>query len=337
MKFVYPNAKFEAIGNPFLTEKEVNHLLENKELGLFKEMLNTSKDYKVAGEDIISLQNSLEDQFIQTIEMMRRDSPKKLNAFYDTYLEKIDIIIIRNKMKTILLGTQKNIDIEKTNLPHTQELLRKLSNATKETLPQILESYGFEKDLIEAIVTEPLDLLAVDTALDKHAIKNLTQVKVPYKCEHAKQRFVHRMTDIMTIKQILRAKQLGYDSLTCKKLFLGVGAEIAQWRFQEMTETEQIADVISALDGTSYFPVLNDALRVYTTEGSIQVFENALDRYFLKIIRDVSLENYITLGPTLRFLVSKEFEIQNLKVIAKGISDQLPADFTKQFIIMEAG
>ena len=40
IKFVYPNAKFEAIGNPYISEKELNRIIESKDLNGFKEILN---------------------------------------------------------------------------------------------------------------------------------------------------------------------------------------------------------------------------------------------------------------------------------------------------------
>jgi vacuolar-type H+-ATPase subunit C/Vma6 len=56
---------------------------------------------------------------------------------------------------------------------------------------------------------------------------------------------------------------------------------------------------------------------------------------YLKHIKEISQENYITIGPTIRFLVSKEFEIRNLKAIAKGISENIGSDLIKEILITE--
>ena len=77
------------------------------------------------------------------------------------------------------------------------------------------------------------------------------------------------------------------------------------------------------------------AIEDYNKEKSVQILENRLDRFFLKHITEISTKNYVTIGPTLRFIVSKEFEIQNLKIIAKGVAENLSSDFTKKFLIME--
>ena len=72
--FTYPNAKFEAIGNPFVTEKELNRVVDSRDLSGFKDALNVSKDYDLSGDNTYEIQKSLDDNLIQTIEMMLKDS-----------------------------------------------------------------------------------------------------------------------------------------------------------------------------------------------------------------------------------------------------------------------
>jgi V/A-type H+-transporting ATPase subunit C len=144
------------------------------------------------------------------------------------------------------------------------------------------------------------------------------------------------MTDILNIKHILRAKQLGYDETLCKKLFIGDGQEIPSWKYDEMSEVDAVSQVIATLEGTSYYDVLKDSIEQYNKEESVQILENALDRLFLKQVRDISMQYYISMGPTIRFLVSKEFEIRNLKIVAKGIDERLSPDIIKRFLVKEA-
>jgi len=335
--FAYPSAKFEAIGNPYTSEKELNSIVESKNLAEFKETLNSLRDYNVIGDDTYSVQKSLDDNFLQTIDMMRKDCSKKMNDFYDIYLEKIDLYLVKNELKKILLGKTKEVGIDSAILPNTKQLLIKLKESGKENLSELLKNYGFNNELIETISKETIDPIKIDVKIDKYIIEKLQQVEVPYKCEKAKQSYIKRIIDVSNIKNILRAKQLDYDVNTCKMLYLGEGREIAPWKFIELSELEQPPQIISSLEGTSYFNVLKDAIEQYNSEKSVQILENVLDGYFLKIIRDISIQNYLNLGPTLRFLVSKEFEIKNLKVIAKGIGERLSSDIIKRYLITEVG
>ena len=337
IRFIYPNAKFEAMGNPFVEEKQLNNILESKTLLEFKDTLNMLRDYQVEGEDVYSLQRSLDKNLIQTIRMMRGDSTKKLKDFYDAYEEKIDLYLIKNQIKRIVMGDKKT-ETERADeaiSPRTKMLLEKLVDAEKKDLPELLRSHGFEEELIHAVTQEPADIQKIDVLIDKHVIKKLRNARVPYKCDRAKQSFINSMIDIINIKNILRAKHLRFDAESSKKLFLGEGQEIAAWKFMEMAEMDHVSQVISALEGTSYFDVLKNAIEQYNTEQSVQVLEIALDNHFLKTIRDISMQNYLNLGPTIRFLISKEFEIKNLKIIIKGISENIPTGVVKNLLVKE--
>jgi V/A-type H+-transporting ATPase subunit C len=338
VSFAYPNAKYEAMGNPFVTDKELNRIVESSDLTGFKDTLNASKDYNLSGESTNELQQSLDNNLIQTIDMMKKEGSKKMKDFFEAYLEKLDIYLIKNTIKNRLEDQKidENI-VEKATLSKTKTLLNKLIDSEKQKIPEILKEYGFEKDVIDAVSEESVDFLTLDTIIDKHIINKFRQVKVPYKCEKAKQKFIRTLVDVNTIKNILRAKQLNYDTESIKKLYISEGQLIASWKFKDMTELESVPHVISSLEGLSYYEALKNAIEEYNKQNSVQVLENALDSHLLKLLEDLSTQNYVTIGPTLRFIVTKEFEIENLKIIAKGVSEGLTSDIIKPLLTMEAG
>jgi V/A-type H+-transporting ATPase subunit C len=336
MKFAYPNALFGAIGNPFVEEKDISRIVESKDLSGFKDTLNNLKEYNIEGENAFEVQQSLDNNLIQTIKMMKKDSPKEMDNFYDAYLEKLDLFFVKNILKNKLEDIpDEEIKLDEAILDSTKEIVLKIKDSEKKNIPDILKKYGFEKEIIDIISQEKVDFFTLDNEINKQIISKFKKVKVPYKCEEGKQIFIKRMIDVINIKNLLRAKQLDYDIETSKKLFLGEGEEIASWKFKEMSEVDQVSQVISALEGTSYYNILKDNIENYNQEGSVQVLENSLDELFLKIIRDISTKYFVSIGPTIRFLISKEYEIQNLKVVAKGVDEGLSSDFIRKFVIME--
>lgn len=336
VKFVYPNAKFEAMGNPFITEKELSRVIDNKNLSDFKDALNSSKDYNVTGENIENVQKSLNAHLFNTIEMMRKDSSKKMDIFFDTYLEKLDMYLIKNSLKMYLEGKEIDQDIIKNLLLlKTKKFIENLNNLDKEKLPDLIREYGFKDDVLETISHEKIDYLKLDNEIDKFMIDKLRSVKVPYKCESAKKEFINRYLDVNNLKNILRANQFGYLQDATLSLFLGEGQEIAFWKFKELSSIGSVPQIISSLDGTSYYDGLKDKVEVYNKEKSVQIFESALDQVYIKLIKDISLKEYVTIGPTIRFIVNKEFEIKNLKAITKGIGEGLSSDFINKLLIKE--
>ena len=335
--FAYPNAKFEAIGNPFINEKELNRIIDSKNLSDFKDTLNSSKDYNISGDSVYEIQKSLDDNFIGTIEMMKKDSSKKMKGFYEIYTKKLDIYLIKNAVKHKIDDKEINEDIiNQAVLPETRDTIKRITESEKQNLPNILKNYGFEKEVIDIITEEKIDFMRFDTAIDKNIIELIKRVKVPYNCDKAKQRFVNHLTDIINVKNVLRAKQLNYDTDSIKKLILGEGQEIAPWKLKEISEIETVPQVISSLEGTSYYDALKNVIEEYDKERSVQILENALDGHLLKVVRDISTQNFVTIGPTFRFIISKEFEIKNLKIIVKSIGEEINSDIIKPLLIREA-
>jgi len=334
VKFVYPNAKYEAMGNSYVTEKNLSSLVESKNLADFKENLNSLKDYKIGGETTYDIQKSLDGLFYQTIEMMKKDGSKKMYDFYNTYIEKIDMYLIKKELRNKLKNNEVDEkSIESAILPTTKKLLYNIKN--KENLSQILLDFGFHKDIAKELANQKIDYMEIDNEIDKYIINKFIKVKVPYKCEQGKNNFIKTYLDIYNIKFLLRCKQLGFNKETCMKYFNGEGREIAKWKYKQLTEMDGVGQVISGLEGTSYYEILKNSIEEYNKEKTVQILENRLDTLFLKILKDISTQNYTTIGPTLRFLVSKEYEIQNLKVIAKGVAENLSKDLIKKFLILE--
>ena len=335
VKFVYPNAKYEAIGNPYITERELNKLVESKNIDNLKETLNTNKDYKITGENVYELHKSLDNHLIKTIEQMKKDTPQKMRYFFDTYLEKLDFYLIKNVVKNRL----RNIDVDKKILENaflsqTKKILQKLIDADKNKVPEILQNYGFSEEINDVLKNEEIDFLKLDIIFDTYIINKFKQTPVPYKCETGKNRFINYLVDTLNIKNVLRAKQLGYNEEQCKSLFLGEGQEIPLWKFNELAEADSISQLISSLEDTSYYDPLKNSIEDYNRENSIQILENALDRNFLTTVRDISMQNYVSIGPVIRFLVSKEFEIRNLKSIVKGVGENISSDIIKHVLII---
>ena len=336
VKFVYPNAKFEAIGNKYISEKELASLVDKKNLNEFIETINSSKDYEISGENSFEVQHSLDENLIKTISMMRNDSPKKMNDFYNYLLEKIDLFLIKTALKNKLTATKVNDEIiSYTNLKSTKNFLIKIIDSEKDRLKEVLKEFNFSENLIAEIEKTDFDLMVIDNEFNKFLIERLQKLKVPYKCDEAKNRYLKTLKDIYNIKNILRSKQQKYNKENVIKLFLGEGQEIAKWKFEELADADSVSHVIAGLEGTSYYNILKDNIENYNKEKSVQVLENALDKLFLKLIKDISIKNYVSIGPTLRFIVSKEYEIRNLKIIAKGISENLNSELIKPLLIME--
>ena len=337
-QFAYPNAKFESIGNPFVKEPQLQRMLEYTDLQQFIDQLNTQKDYTISEKTAAAIQQELDHQFVHTIQMMKQDSTKKMHAFYNAYLETLDANILKTALKQYV--TDQHIDeqlseqaVSSTIQKHIL-LLSKTESENMKTVLQRLEYPSYIQHLITAEEKE-FSSFALDAAVDKFFINKLKNVSVPYKCEKAKQEYIKRMIDIRTIKHILRAKHLGYDADHCTQLLINEGFELAMWKQEELCKAENPKEVINRLEGTKYYQPLQKLFDTTQKTPSVQTYTDAIDQIWLSLLRNLSTTFYTTIGPSLRFLEYKQTEIRNLKIMAKGIAENLPKQLISSLLIKE--
>jgi len=334
IQFAYINAKVEAIGNPYLTEKELNLLIESKNIIEFKDSLNAKKDYNIIGNNSTEIHNSLDNNFKNTIRQSKKDSSKKMKEFFNIFYEKIDLYYIKFILKNKLRNEQiEGFDKEKINLKKTQILIEQIIESDIEKIPDILINYGFNNEIKNIFLKNKIDFILLDRIIDSYLLTKFKKLKLPSKCMNAKQEFVNRMLDIKNLKNILRAKNLSYDEINCNKLFLGDGQEISHWKFKESAQTDDVYQIISGLEGTSYYNIFKDSIDIFNKEKSTQIFEKLLDEYYLNILKEISIKNYVHIGPIIRFLISKEYEIMNLKIISKGIEEKINSNIITNLLI----
>jgi vacuolar-type H+-ATPase subunit C/Vma6 len=335
VKFNYPTAKFEAMGNPYIKEQNLSSIVETKDIESFKELFHESKDYHVSGDDVYSIQQSLDASFVSTVEMMKKDSSKSMNDFFDVYLQYCDSLLMKHSVINFLLNKKKSITANHACLDKTKQFLDQLKSIESDDISALLTQYGLNDNDIAVITKQYTEPFVVESVFNSYVITKLSEVVVPYKCEEAKQQFIKILLDVIHLKLLLRCKQLNVSEESCKKLFISEGLEIAHWKFNELTELENVASIISSLEGTSLFSFLKEHIEVYNKQRSVQVFEVALHNYLLEKVKQLSIKYYSSIGPTIRFLVSKEFEIMNLKIIVKGISEDFSKDMLKQLLVSE--
>jgi len=240
--------------------------------------------------------------------------------------------IIKNKLLNSQFG---KITVEPINNKKIKQLSNEIINSENEEINEILIKFGFNSNLKNLQYNNTSDFLFLDNIFDTYIISKFKDLKLPKKCKKAQENFVEYMIDIKNIKNILRAKNLEFDEKTCDKLFLGEGKEISNWKFNELCQLIDVNQVIINLEGTSYYDSLKDSIEKFNAEKTTQVFEKSLDEYFIKILKDLSIENYVHIGPILRFLISKKFEIINLKIISKAIEENIDSQLIKNNLIME--
>ena len=104
---------------------------------------NILKDYDLYGNNSQEIQDSLDEAFIQTVFSSKKDSAKEMGEFYNTFLEKIDIYLVKNILKNKINDMEINKKIiKRAILPKTKTFLENLINMENDKIQDFLNQYS---------------------------------------------------------------------------------------------------------------------------------------------------------------------------------------------------
>ncbi len=321
--YTYPNARVRARTGRLFTEKEFSEIVEAENIEEVKNYLRGVPDYSKY-IDLYPLEKALDTQLAESYDLVARITPDNSKEVFNFLLKKWDI---RN-IKSIIIAKQAGLNVDETlNLiVPFGSLTDKIDSLIEaETITEVingLEGTEYPKILEDAMsmYNETGLLLPLESALDKYLLENILRSSATPEDDNTSllHNYVGTMVDVANIKIILRAKvyNLKYDDI--EYYMISNGYQIREWKLKELMEAEDVAGVISSLEGTSYAPILSEAMTEYTETGSMESFEKALDNHVFENAKKISLKNQFGIGPMIGFLNKKEREIKNLKIIARG-------------------
>jgi len=137
--------------------------------------------------------------------------------------------------------------------------------------------------------------------------------------------------NLLTIFRLLKNDIGGVDP---NIFYLPGGAHVGQELFTSMTGLSDVDEVLNALKATPYARQLDAVITSYVEEGSLSVFERALEDYVMRKALDSGRGDPLGVGITIAYLWAKQNEITNLRIIVKGTAVGMPPDRMRKELIL---
>jgi len=137
--------------------------------------------------------------------------------------------------------------------------------------------------------------------------------------------------NLLTTFRLLKSDLGGIDP---KIFFLSGGAYVSEELFDTMTGLSDVDEVLDALKGTPYARQLEAVIATYVEEGSLSVFERALEDYVMRKALDAGRGDPLGVGITIAYLWAKQNEVTNLRIIVKGTAVGMPPDRMRKELIL---
>ena len=318
----YPNARFSAMGNEFITRGGIGRVTSARNL---QDAVSSasSRDYVFKETSMNDLDRELDNHMADLIEMVRSDMPSPASPSFAMFSLRHELLTLKRILRAKYNGYEWHVD-PMGNLDHkTLQLLREVEDLLD--LKYVLRFTPYSDIIANAYDESIPELDEVDLALDNFFFDQLdrtvSQVRIwkkPYR------EFLHLFSDIENIKLALRVRETGGELDPEHIHTAGIG--LGTWELQQMSMAETFEEAIRHLQGSGYD----------IAAENIHVAERELDRKLLRLTADLARRYINTAGPSLHFVQSREFEIGNLRKIFRGINEGLTSrEIEKELVLVD--
>lgn len=137
--------------------------------------------------------------------------------------------------------------------------------------------------------------------------------------------------DIRNIKSVITAKEVGLNSEKTMELLIPFGD--LKDDLGQLSEVNSVTDIITALEGTDYAKILEDALPAYQNTQMVLPLEAALDKYYLENLLRASANPADDNSSLVHTYIGSQVDVTNLKIILRAKVDGLKYDDISPYMI----
>lgn len=291
----------------------VNEILRNLQDGAYAEEINEIGAFVKGSRDLAALEMVLNRNLMRVFEKLRRISDEKVQEVMHAYMERYDIENFKTVIRSIITGISAE-EAETMLLPSINYPKEYFTNMLKQdNLLNALDMVPFADELgIKFGQGREPELFEIENSIDRTYFERLFAFSRRLAGQgKAMREFIGAEIEIINIKSIVRLKKEGMGSKDLKKYLIHPSEAILG--ISALGSIREIMDKLYKMDYTS---VKGDEA-VQEEELAAQL-EIDLDTALLRREALLMHKYPLTVNVILGFMLAKEIEIRNLKVLLKG-------------------
>jgi len=261
--------------------------------------------------------------------------PKDVLKVSRAYIVKYDVSNIKAALQGISTG--KEARMLPVGIIHNNGLLDELSKAEDvDDIAQLLikcklgdyvpalEQYKTEKD--------SKSKFAAEAKLDGEYYKNMLNMTRRIKDGSVLAKAFGLVIDLTNLQIVLRAIIEGIG-LDVGELTIAGGYRITDKTLKELLSFK-IADIPARLEDAQYQDIANEVSTNYDKAKSITAVDEVIDKHKFRILREILSPRVLSPLVMAWYLVLKEVEIRNLRLVLKAIGDGVPVQEIKELLVL---
>ncbi len=171
----------------------------------------------------------------------------------------------------------------------------------------------------------------LDMVLERYYLDRMENVEgVGMSMRRGIKAFYQILTDRYNIHSILRGKEIGLTRDEIIAILNKNAGTIGLPLLEQMIDSSGIREALSTLNGTHMEPFFKDLDGASLTE-----IETRLDEMILEGSIGLSHSFGTNVGPTIRYLISKEMELRNLRTVFQASFSNWTSDRARKMLVTE--
>ena len=247
-------------------------------------------------------------------------------------LEKWDIW----NLKVILRGKSFGIDVD--NLREDLVPAGNLDGSSLEKEEEVLNAYCKMNDtaIPQSVIEqykEQGNLAPIEDFLDKHHYERLlASIDPSSRPTRLYQDFIRKEIDITNIETILKLKMEGVHGDEVMKYYIPGGKDIDKKLATQLANAETVSAAINDLAQLDFYEDIKEALDA--NANSLRDIVAGLKKYKMEMTKSFSHLYPLSIIPIIDYMIHKENEVNNIRIIARGIESGLDKDTINGLLVI---
>lgn len=264
--------------------------------------------------------------------------PEELLEILNKYIAKYDI----SNTKAAIQGTttQKKMVLIPVGLIHSRGMLDRLSDAEDiHGIAEILDTCGLS--IYANILRQEGELadggskskILLETKLDDAYYKEMITAAKGLSEGPLLIKVLGSIVDLINLQITLRSVARGTGSESTGYTTISGGYVLSADALRELL-TVKLHDIPGKLDNTFYHEVGREVLANYEKTQSLTVIDEVIGRHKFRLAKELLSPRVMSPLIMAWYLILKETELRNLRLIAKSLLDNLPLEGVRDFLVV---
>ena len=289
-----------------------------------------------SGADLLEL--ALNKNLAYSFKKLLRISPDELDSVIMTYAKRKDIEDIKTILRGKFTNTDKKLILNSLTAAGTLKLDFLKSLLEKESIEEVLKNNKIvDFSLLRSGLKdlgENKSLVAIENALDKYYYNHLMEFSKILPKEGALFRnFLIKEVEILNILTLLRLKKVKFDKNAIMNFIISTGNKSEDKKMKSLAGLDDLGELLRALQRTEYKDSIDKGTEDFKKSNSLIILETELYKYLLNESTLLLHQHPLSVDVILGYMLAKDIETRNLRVIIKGKQLGLSEEFIEKQLV----